>query len=220
MVDVTEWGYARVSTLDQDTAMQFDALRRAGVDDEHIVTDHASGSRTDRPGLARLLERLEPEDVLTVWKLDRLGRSLKHLISVVDELGTRGVEFRSLTESLDTTTPGGRLLFHVMASVAQFEREMTAERTRAALAAARAKGGPLGRPSRVTAHQFRLVHEMAEAGKTQSVIASTTGLSRAVVGRVLRGEIASLARFDVGPEEGTLPLYRGEGQPTNEGTAL
>ncbi|MCM3556699.1 recombinase family protein [Janibacter melonis] len=217
---MTEWGYARVSTLDQDTALQFDALRRAGVDDEYIVTDHASGSRTDRPGLARLLERLEPGDVLTVWKLDRLGRSLKHLISVVDELGTRGVEFRSLTESLDTTTPGGRLLFHVMASVAQFEREMTAERTRAALAAARAKGGPLGRPSRVTAHQFRLVHEMAEAGKTQGVIASTTGLSRAVVGRVLRGEIASLARFDAGPEEGTLPLYRGDGQPTNEGTAL
>ncbi|EKA59864.1 DNA-invertase [Janibacter hoylei PVAS-1] len=185
-----------MSTLDQNTALQFDALRRAGVDDEHIVTDHASGSRTDRPGLARLLERLEQGDVLTVWKLDRLGRSLKHLISVVDELGTRGVEFRSLTESLDTTTPGGWLLFHVMASVAQFEREMTAERTRAALAAVRAKGAPLGRPSRVTAHQFRLVHEMAGAGKTQSVIASTTGLSRAVVGRVLRGEIASLARFD------------------------
>lgn len=131
---------ASAGKVDQDPSLQFDAQRRAGVDDEHMVTDHASGSRTDRPGLAQLPGRLEQGDVLTVWKLDRLGRSLKHLISVVDELGGRGVGFRSLTESLDTTTPGGRLLFHVMASAAQFEREVTAERTKAAPASARSKG--------------------------------------------------------------------------------
>ena len=117
---MTSWGYARLSTVDQDTAPQFDALRRAGIDDAHIVTDHASGTREDRPGLVQLLEQLQPGDVLTVWKLDRLGRSLAHLISLVDELGKRGVEFRSLTDALDTMTPGGRLMFHIVGAVAQF----------------------------------------------------------------------------------------------------
>jgi len=117
---MTSWGYARVSTVDQDTAPQFDALRRASIDEVHIVTDHASGTREDRPGLVQLLEQLQPGDVLTVWKLDRLGRSLAHLISLVDELGKRGVEFRSLTDALDTTTPGGRLMFHIVGAVAQF----------------------------------------------------------------------------------------------------
>lgn len=196
------WGYARVSTVDQDAELQLAALRRAGVAEERIVTDHASGSREDRPGLTRLLAGLEAGDVLTVWKLDRLGRSLRHLVAVVDDLGRRGVEFRSLTESLDTTTPSGRLLFHVMAAVAQFEREMTAERTRAALAVARQANKPIGRPSRVNKHQFELIHKMCAAGASQSVIAKTTGLSRAVVGRVVRGEIASLDRFLVSDEVG------------------
>lgn len=203
---VAVWGYARVSTVDQDPALQFDALRRSGVEEVRIVTDHASGTREDRPGLVQLLSQLQTGDVLVVWKLDRLGRSLSHLVSVVEDLGRRGVEFRSLTEALDTTTPAGRLLFHVVAAVAQFEREMTAERTRAALAAARAKGGPLGRPSRVNEHQWRMVHRMHEAGETQHVIAATTGLSRAVVGRVLRGEIASLARYTREGQGDELPL--------------
>lgn len=204
---VTVWGYTRVSTVDQDPALQLDALRAQGIDPEHTVTDHASGLKQDRPGLVRLLEEeLQPGDVLTVWKLDRLGRSLSHLVAVVDELGRRGIEFRSLTEALDTTTPAGRLLFHMMASVAQFEREMTAERTRAALATAR-KNKTLGRPSRVNGHQFSAIHRMAAVGETQGVIASTTGLSRAVVGRVLRGEIASLARFGPRPDDGTLRLH-------------
>ncbi len=192
---MTIWGYARVSTVDQDPAPQFAALRAAGVDENHVVVDHASGTREDRPGLTRLLAELVRGDVVTVWKLDRLGRSVSHLVTVVDDLGRRGVEFRSVTEALDTTSPAGRLLFTVMAAVAQFEREMTAERTRAALALARERNRPVGRPSRVNRHQYALIHEMHGLGKTQSVIAATTGLSRSVVGRVLRDEIASLARY-------------------------
>lgn len=203
---MTTWGYARVSTDGQDAALQLDALRRAGVGEDHIFTDHAPGARADRPNLVRLLGQLEEGDVLTVWKLDRLGRSVSHLVSLVDDLGRRGVEFRSLTEALDTTTPGGRLLFHVVAAVAQFERELIVERTRAALAAARAQNRQLGRPSRVNEHQFRLIHQMAEVGTTHAVIAASTGLSKAVVGRVLRGEIASLAHFSR-DTDGALPLY-------------
>lgn len=205
---MTQWGYARLSTVDQDAALQLDALLAAGVDRAHIVVDHASGTKESRPGLDELLSRLEASDVLTVWKLDRLGRSLSHLIRVVDELGDRGVEFRSITVALDTTTPMGRLLFHVVGAVAQFEREMTTERTRAALAAARASDRRLGRPSRVNRHQYLLIEQMAAAGEPQGVIASTTGLSRAVVGRVIRGEIASLARFDELIEHDmSLPMY-------------
>lgn len=206
---MTGWGYARVSTVDQDPTLQLAALRAAGVDEEHLVVDHASGSKEDRPGLSRLLDQLVDGDVLTVWKLDRLGRSLSHLVTVVDDLGKRGVQFRSLTESLDTTTAAGRLLFHIVGAVAQFEREMTIERTRAALAQARLSDRPLGRPSRVNEHQFRLIHRMHATGESQGVIASTTGLSRAVVGRVIRDEIASLARFSKEAEDGALRLYEG-----------
>lgn len=206
---MAEWGYARVSTLDQDAGPQIAALLAAGVDEGRIVVDQASGSRADRPGLTRLLEGLGEGDVLTVWKLDRLGRSLAHLVQLVDELGRRGVHLRSLTEALDTTTPAGRLVFHLFAAVAEFERAMIRERTALALAEARAKGRPMGRPSRVTVQQWRLAHQMAAAGGSQRLIASTTGLSRAVVGRVLRGEIASVeARFaDLELDDGGLPFY-------------
>ncbi|MDQ2851393.1 MAG: recombinase family protein [Actinomycetota bacterium] len=109
-----------MSTVDQDPELQFDALRAHGIDDPHIETDKASGAKQDRPGLTRLLGALERGDVLTVWKLDRLGRSMSRLVAVVDELGRRGIEFRSLTDSIDTTTPAGRFTFHLMARVAQF----------------------------------------------------------------------------------------------------
>ena len=205
---MTQWGYARVSTLEQDAAMQLEALQRAGIEQERIVTDHASGTKQDRPGLNALLAQLKAGDVLTVWKLDRLGRSLSHLIAVVDELRRREIEFRSITEAIDTTTPAGTLLFNLVGAVAQFERDITAERTKAALAAARASGKPLGRPSRVNRHQYALINQMNAAGERQATIAATVGLSRAVVGRVIRGEIASLTRFDdltEGPK--ALPMY-------------
>lgn len=210
---MTSWGYARVSTVDQDPGLQFEALRRAGIDEDHIVTDHASGTRQDRPGLSSLLERVEAGDTITVWKLDRLGRSLAHLVAVVDDLGRRQVEFRSVTEALDTTTPSGRLLFHIMAAVAQFEREIITERTKAALQLAREQDVQLGRPSKVNAHQLKLIHQMHAAGATQLVIAASTGLSRAVVGRVIRGEIASLDRYaaTLDQDHGELDLYPGDG---------
>ena len=192
--DVTVWGYARVSTTDQDPGLQLDALQRAGVDQAHLVTEHASGTRVDRPGLNQLLAQLDEGDVLVVWKLDRLGRSLPHLIETLDDLGHRGVEFRSLTESMDTTTASGRLLFALMGAFAAFERDLIRERTNAGLARVRAEGRQLGRPSAVTARQHALITTMAAAGESQRAIAETTGLSRSVVGRVIRGEIESLTR--------------------------
>lgn len=210
---MTEWGYARVSTVDQDVSLQLHAMHASGIDDQYIVIEYASGSREDRPALLELLNRLAEGDRLTVWKLDRLGRSLSHLISVINDLGERGVEFRSLTEALDTSTAGGRLLFHIMGAVAEFSRDLTVERTRAALQAAKAQNRQIGRPSTVNQHQYRLIQEMAAAGRTHAVIAASTGLSRAVVGRVLRGEIASLDRFTAAAEPGSddeLPLYRKE----------
>ena len=190
------WGYARVSTTDQDPGLQLDALQRAGVDQAHLITDHASGARTDRPGLTHLLAQLQAGDVLIVWKLDRLGRSLRHLVDIIDDLGSRGVEFRSLTEAMDTTTPTGRLVFSIAGAFAAFERDLITERTRAGLQRARASGKQLGRPSRVKPRQLARILELHALGVPQTVIAEETGLSRQVVGRVVRGEIASLGPTD------------------------
>ncbi len=136
--------YARVSTLEQNLDLQKDALARAGC--EQTFEDRESGAKTERPGLARALEALRPGDTLVVWKLDRLGRSLKHLVETVQNLNERGVGFKSLQESIDTTTSGGKLVFHVFAALAEFERDIIRERTQAGLAAARARGRQGGRP--------------------------------------------------------------------------
>jgi DNA invertase Pin-like site-specific DNA recombinase len=135
---MTRVGYARVSTLEQDPALQRDALAAAGC--TKMFEDRASGARADRPGLGQALAFLREGDVLVVWKLDRLGRSLVHLVETVGSLAARGVGFRSLTEAIDTTTPGGRLVFHLFAALGQFERDLIRERTRAGLAAAAARG--------------------------------------------------------------------------------
>ena len=137
-------GYARVSTLEQNLDLQKDALAKAGC--EQTFEDRESGAKTERPGLARALEALRPGDTLVVWKLDRLGRSLKHLVETVQNLNERGVGFKSLQESIDTTTSGGKLVFHVFAALAEFERDIIRERTQAGLAAARARGRQGGRP--------------------------------------------------------------------------
>src|SRR6187397_2709116 len=136
--------YARVSTEDQTLALQQDALQQAGC--ERIFTDTASGSRVDRPGLEEAIEYVRPGDTLVVWKLDRLGRSLPHLIDTIRQLQERGVGFKSLTEQIDTTTSGGKLIFHVFAALAEFERDVIRERTHAGLAAARARGRRGGHP--------------------------------------------------------------------------
>ena len=141
-------GYMRVSSDGdrQVVDLQRDALLAAGVDERHLYEDHASGSRGDRPGLAEALAFLRPGDCLVVWKLDRLGRSLPHLLATVTDLKTRGVAFRSLTEQIDTTTPQGEFLFHIFGALAQFERSLTQERVTAGLAAARRRGRRGGRP--------------------------------------------------------------------------
>src|SRR3954447_7517342 len=146
-------GYARISTLDQTLALQQDALAAAGCG--QVYTDTASGARTDRPGLAQALSHLRAGDTLVVWRLDRLGRSLAHLIETIRELEERGVHFRSLQEQLDTGTSGGKLVFHVFGALAQFERDLIRERTHAGLAAARARGRLFGRPEALTPQQVK-----------------------------------------------------------------
>ena len=137
-------GYARISTADQNLHLQKDALKAAGC--MHICEDTASGAKASRPGLEKALGMLREGDTLVVWKLDRLGRSLQHLIESVQALNSRGVSFRSLQDNIDTTTPGGKLLFHILGSLAEFERDIIRERTNAGLAAARARGRKGGRP--------------------------------------------------------------------------
>jgi DNA invertase Pin-like site-specific DNA recombinase len=142
-------GYARVSTLEQSLDLQTDALNRAGC--EKLFTDKAGGARAARPGLDQALAHLRKGDTLVVWKLDRLGRSIRHLIETVGQLQERKVGFRSLQESIDTTTSGGKLVFHVFAALAEFERDIIRERTRAGLEAARARGKRGGRPRKLDA---------------------------------------------------------------------
>src|SRR4051794_19427912 len=142
-------GYARVSTQDQTLSLQQDALHQAGC--ERIFTDTASGAKADRPGLDEAIEYVRSGDTLVVWKLDRLGRSLPHLIETIRQLHERGIGFKSLTEQIDTTTSGGKLIFHVFAALAEFERDVIRERTRAGLDAARARGKKGGRPRKLDA---------------------------------------------------------------------
>lgn len=186
------WGYARVSTADQDPALQLDALAAAGVDADHLVTDHASGTRASRPGLDDLMERLVAGDTLVVWKLDRLGRSLGNLVATLNELGERGVGFRSLTEAgMDTTTSQGRLLFGIMGSLAQFERDLIVERTRAGLEAARRQGRRGGRPTSVSPDQAEMVLFLLSQGASQREAARRTGLSASAVNRLVHGKITT-----------------------------
>ena len=131
-------GYARVSTADQDMALQLDALHAAGC--SRIFEDRISGTKAERPGLSAALEYLREGDTFVIWKFDRLGRSVRHLIDTVGDLERRGIGLRSLTEAVDTATPGGRLLFHIFGALAQFERDLVVERTSAGLRAAEARG--------------------------------------------------------------------------------
>ncbi len=140
-------GYARVSTTDQNLNLQQDALQAAGC--ERLFTDIVSGARVERPGLTQALHECRAGDTLVVWKLDRLGRSLPHLVETVGDLAARGVGFHSLQEHIDTTTSGGKLIFHIFASLAEFERDLIRERTNAGLTAARARGRIGGRPKGV-----------------------------------------------------------------------
>ena len=178
-------GYARVSTEDQTLNLQMDALRAAGCD--QIFRDTASGAKADRPGLTRALEHIRNGDVLVVWRLDRLGRSLPSLIELITQLDNRSVGFKSLTEQIDTTTSGGKLIFHVFGALAEFERNLIRERTQAGLAAARARGRKGGRPKRLDTDRKVQMARQLHADPTNSIgeICRTLGVSRATLYRYL-----------------------------------
>ena len=177
-------GYARVSTLEQNLDLQEDALKAAGC--EKVYTDKTGGTKAERPGLERALADLRPGDRLVVWKLDRLGRSLRHLIETVTDLSDRGVGFQSLQEAIDTTTSGGKLIFHVFGALAEFERDIIRERTLAGLAAARARGRKGGRPRHLDDKKKRHA-AMLHSDPTNSVkdICRTLGISKATLYRYL-----------------------------------
>jgi DNA invertase Pin-like site-specific DNA recombinase len=176
-------GYARVSTAEQSLHLQRDALRKAGC--KRIFTDVASGARSERPGLAKALEFVRRGDTLVVWKLDRLGRSLAHLIESVRDLHARKVGFRSLQESLDTTTSGGKLVFHVFGALAEFERDILRERTQAGLVAARARGRKGGRPRVLDEKKTALARSLHQQGTATAIICATLRISRSSLYRYL-----------------------------------
>jgi DNA invertase Pin-like site-specific DNA recombinase len=178
-------GYARVSSSDQDLALQIDALTQAGC--ERIFRETASGVLDARPELERVLDHLRAGDTLCLYRLDRLGRSLKHLIEVVGQLDERSVALHSITEGIDTSTPGGKLVFHVFGALAEFEAALIRERTMAGLAAARARGRQGGRPPKMTAEKLEVARAMYDSRKhTLAAIAKTVGVSRATVHRALK----------------------------------
>ncbi|HDK7112624.1 TPA: recombinase family protein [Klebsiella variicola] len=167
-------GYARVSTGDQNLDLQKNALVRAEC--EQIFEDTASGKNARRPGLRRAIRRLKPGDSLVVWKLDRLGRSVRDLITLVSELQDKGIHFRSLTDSIDTSTPAGRFFFHVMSALAEMERELIVERTRAGLAAAREQGRVGGRRRVMTNEVVERCRRMLGTGATRQQVADVIGV--------------------------------------------
>ena len=168
-------GYARVSTQDQNLDLQSEALTKAGC--EKIYNDKISGSRAERPGLTKALEMLREGDTLVVWKLDRLGRSVKNLVDLVGELHQQGIQFKSLTDAIDTGTPSGRFFFHVMASLAEMERELTVERTRAGLEVARQLGRKGGRRRQMTESKIESAKKLLANGVPPRDVAMNLGVS-------------------------------------------
>jgi DNA invertase Pin-like site-specific DNA recombinase len=184
-------GYMRVSSESdrQTTDLQRDALLAAGVDGRHLFEDHASDAKDDRPGLVKTLAFVRPSDVLVVWKLDRLGRSLSHLLSIVNALKENQVAFRSLTEGMDTTTASGELLFHVFGALAQYEHALTRERVVAGLAAARRRGRVGGRPAAISGEKLDAVLAALNGGMSKAAACRNFGVKRTTL-------IETLARLD------------------------
>ncbi|SFG24486.1 recombinase family protein [Ensifer sp. OV372] len=183
-------GYGRISTTEQSLDLQVAALKAAGC--SAILTDEGfSGADFSRPGLSKLLSTLRHGDTLTVWRLDRLGRSLFELLALVRDLNERGIEFRSVSESLDTSTPAGRLLLHVLASMAEFERSLISERTRAGMAAARARGSRIGRRPAMTSKQLEDARmSIEEKGKTVAEMADSFQVHPRTLSRLLKQQAA------------------------------
>jgi DNA invertase Pin-like site-specific DNA recombinase len=185
-------GYARISTPEQDPALQVDDLNAAGC--YRVFIDTASGKLAERPELDRLLDQLRPGDTLAVWRLDRLGRSLGHLIELAAMLEARGVGFRSLREGIDTTTPGGRLVYHLFGALAEFEQALISERTQKGLEAARARGRNGGRRRVMTPDRLALARSMYDSRQyTMATIAKAVGASPASIYRALAAHKPTLA---------------------------
>lgn len=180
-------GYARVSTVDQHLRMQEDVLRSAGCGD--IFRDVVSGVKTARPGLHSALSHLRKGDMLVVWRLDRLGRSLAHLIQTIKELSEKGIGFKSLQENIDTTTSGGQLIFHIFGALAQFERELIRERTQAGLKAARIRGRMGGRPKQLNKQEIRKLKKHYDKGDLSVMeICKLFNITKPTLYRYLRNE--------------------------------
>ena len=185
------YGYARVSTNRQDAALQRDALEKAGCDDI-FIDEGVSGAKAHRPELDRMVGMLREGDTVVVWKLDRLGRSLQNLVELVNKFDGMGVQFRSLTEAIDTTTPGGVLVFNIFASLAQFERDLIRERTSAGLQAARARGRHGGRTTKLNERQVREVRRLYDSRTvTVGQLAAMMGVGRSTIYRVLNASKSS-----------------------------
>lgn len=173
-------GYMRVSTDNdrQSTDLQRDALIAAGVDERHFFEDRASGAKDSRPGLTKCLDYLKTGDTLVVWRLDRLGRSLPHLLDIIEGLRAKGVAFRSLNEGMDTATPHGELLFHLFGALAQYERALTRERVMAGLEAARRRGRRGGRPEAIDAEKLESIIAALKAGASKAAVCRTYNVAR------------------------------------------
>ncbi|EAU6878938.1 recombinase family protein [Salmonella enterica] len=174
-------GYVRVSTNQQHTDLQLSALKKANC--ELIFEDKMSGAKARRPGLINAIKHLKDGDTLVVWKLDRLGRSMRNLVLLTDELRNRGVQFLSLTDSIDTSTPMGRFFFHVMGALAEMERELIVERTRAGLAAARDKGRTGGRPPKLSNDKWIQIKNLLSEGYSRTELARTFNISKNTIYR-------------------------------------
>jgi DNA invertase Pin-like site-specific DNA recombinase len=178
-----KYGYARVSTEDQNPALQLAALKKAGC--RKIFKDERTGANTKRPALLRCLKALQDGDTLIVWKLDRLARSLRDLISMLDDFHKRGIHFRSLTEEINTSTPGGKLIFYIFAALAEFERGLIIERTRAGMKAARARGVRPGPKPKLSRQQIEHARKLIEDGQRREDVADLFKVGRVTLYRAL-----------------------------------
>ena len=184
-----KYGYARVSTEDQNPAMQLTALKKAGC--KTVFKDEVTGAHVNRPALVRCLKKLETGDTLIVWKLDRLGRSLRDLITMLDDFRSKGVRFKSLTEAIDTETPTGRAMWQMIGVLAELERSLIVERTRAGVKAAQRRGVKFGQKPKLTPERFTHAQKLVQQGKTPTQAAKLVGVSRATLYRALQREAAA-----------------------------
>lgn len=176
-------GYMRVSSDSdrQTTDLQKDSLLKAGIDERHLFEDRMSGAKDNRPGLNKALEFLKKGDVLVVWKLDRLGRSLPHPVKIIEELRDKGIGFKSLTENMDTTTPQGELFFHMFGALAQYERSLARERIMAGLEAAQKRGRKGGRPRALSQEKIEIILSMLKDGASKAQICRTFSIPRSTL---------------------------------------